>query len=62
MQNLLEKKFNFDQDFYIYRIKRRIEEKSLEDNTNLSFKFQCNLLINKISFYYSFILLGFIIK
>ena len=47
-----KKNLTLDQDFYIYRIKRRIEEKGLEDgtdNTNLSFKFQCNLLINMIS-------------
>ena len=46
------KNLTLEQDFYIYRIKRRIEEKGLEDgtdNTNLSFKFQCNLLINMIS-------------
>ena len=42
----------FAQDFLIYRIKRRLEDKGIEDGvdkSNLSFRYQCNQLISMIS-------------
>ena len=43
---------SFSQDFLVYRIKRRLEDKGIEDGvdkTNLSFRYQCNQLISLIS-------------
>ena len=43
---------SFSQDFLVYRIKRRLEEKGIEDGvdkSNLSFRYQCNQLISMIS-------------
>ena len=43
---------SFSQGFLIYRIKRRLEEKGIEDGidkSNLSFRYQCNQLISMIS-------------
>ena len=43
---------NFSQEFFIYRIKRKIEERIFEegkDNTKISLKFQSNLIIKMIS-------------
>ena len=42
---------NLSQEFFIYRIKRKLQEKGIfegVDLTNLSFKFQCNKLISMI--------------
>ena len=42
---------NLSQEFFIYRIKRKLQEKGIFegiDLTNLSFKFQCNKLISMI--------------
>ena len=46
------KNLSFSQDFLVYRIKRRLEEKGIEDGvdkSNLSFRYQCNQLISMIS-------------
>ena len=43
---------SFSQEFFIYRIKRKIEERIFEegkDSTNISLKFQSNLIIKMIS-------------
>ena len=51
---------SFAQDFLIYRLKRRLEDKGIEDGidkSNLSFRYQCNQLISmisKISMIYSY--------
>jgi hypothetical protein len=46
------KNLSFSQDFLVYRIKRRLEEKGIEDGvdkSNISFRYQCNQLISMIS-------------
>ena len=54
------KNLSFSQDFLIYRLKRRLEDKGIEDGidkSNLSFRYQCNQLISmisKISMIYSY--------
>ena len=51
---------SFSQDFLVYRIKRRLEDKGIEDGvdkSNLSFRYQCNQLIamiSKVSTIYSY--------
>ena len=48
---LEEKKLNYSQEFYIYRFKKRIENKSIENprtKDDISFKYQCNTLIDLI--------------
>ena len=47
-----ENDLNFEQDFYCYRLKRKIEDRFIEtgiDNSEISYKYQCNCLINLIS-------------
>ncbi len=54
------KNLPFAQDFLVYRLKRRLEDKGIEDGidkSNLSFRYQCNQLISmisKISMIYSY--------
>ena len=53
-------KLSFSQDFLVYRLKRRLEDKGIEDGvdkSNLSFRYQCNQLIamiSKVSTIYSY--------